>query len=193
MRFSTLLVSSLIIEPLRYFFGNYTNDQGLKWDPDDKVRTIEIGTVNDYNTIKIGANPRILVNRGTFMISKAGLTDNLAESKGTYELKGASNRINKVEISGMSQIVIEARNEGTCELIADMVSHFIIWTRPLLCDTQGFREFGLNMQVSDCQADREDTEKFKTVITVPYITEEHWKVDLDSLKLKGFFLELQDM
>jgi hypothetical protein len=137
--------------------------------------------------------PRILVGRGTYNIGKVGLTDNLAESKGIFESFGGSNRINMVQISGTIQIVIEARNEGTCELVTDMVSHFIVWSRPLLCDTQKFNEFGLNMQVSDCQPDKEDTEKFKTVITIPYLTEEHWTVKQDALKLKGFFIELSQM
>lgn len=193
MRFSPLLVSNLIILPLRYFFSNYTSQANLIWNEDEKKRTIEIGTINDYNQIKIGSMPRILVGRGTYNIGKVGLTDNLAESKGIFESFGGSNRINMVQISGTIQIVIEARNEGTCELVTDMVSHFIVWSRPLLCDTQKFNEFGLNMQVSDCQPDKEDTEKFKTVITIPYLTEEHWTVKQDALKLKGFFIELSQM
>jgi hypothetical protein len=190
MRFSPLLVSGLIVEPLRYFFANYAKQNLLVWDPDDKIRTIDIGTVNDYNGIKLEDTPRILIDRGTYSIEKTGLTDNLAQSKGVKELFGASQRINMVYIRGVASIIIEARNEGTCELVADMVSHFIIWSRPLLCDTQGFNEFGMPMQVSACQPGKENVEKFQVTISVPYMMEEDWKVNQDALKLKGFFTDL---
>ncbi len=190
MRFSPLLVSSLIVKPLRYFFTNYAKQAELVWDEDPKISTIEIGTVNDFNGIKIESKPRILVGRGTYQIGKSGLTDNLAESKGVKELFGQSDRINMVYITGSIQVIIEAKNEGTCELIADMVSHFLIWSRPLLCDTQGFNELGMPMMVSDCTPDSEATEKFKVTISIPYTMEEDWRVRQDALKLKGFFTNL---
>jgi hypothetical protein len=193
MRFSPLLVSSLIVNPLRYFFANYSGQLGLTWNADEKISTIEIGTVNDYNKIALESRPRIMVNRGTYRISKTGLTDSMAESPDIYKAMGKSERTNLVFIDGVAQIIIEARNEGTCELITDMVSHFIVWARPLLCDTQGFNEFGMGMQVSDCMpAGVENTEKFQVAISFPYRMEEDWMVKQDSLKLKGFFTTLQN-
>lgn len=191
MRFSPLLVTDLIVKPLRYFFTHYAKQANLVWDEDDKVRTIEVGTVNDYNTIKLEARPRVLVGRSDYQILKTGLTDNLAQSKSIGELKGKSDRTNMVYIRGNAQIIIEAREQGTCELITDMVSHFIVWTRPLLCDTQGFNEFGMPMMVSECSPDKEITEKFKVIITVPFMMEEDWRVSQDTLKIKDFFIDLQ--
>lgn len=190
MRFSPLLVTDLIVKPLRYFFSNYAGQANLVWDQDERKRTIEVGTMNDYHNIKLEAKPRVLVGRAGYQINKVGLSDNLAESKSIYELKGKSDRTNMVMIQGSVQIVIEAREEGTCELIADMVSHFLVWTRPLLCDTQGFNELGLPMQVSECTPDKEDIEKFKTVITIPFLMEEDWRVNQDALKIKDFILQL---
>lgn len=193
MRFSPLLLSSLIVSPLRYFFANYSGQAGLVWNKDEKISTIEIGTVNDYNKIALESRPRIMVSRGSYRISKSGLTDSMVEAPDIYKVMGKSERTNLVYIDGVAQIIIEARNEGTCELISDMVSHFIVWARPLLCDTQGFNEFGMDMQVSDCMpAEQENTEKFRVVISFPYRMEEDWMVKQDSLKLKGFFIELQN-
>ena len=105
------------------------------------------------------------------------------------ELKGASDRHNKVFINGTAYIVIETKNEGTCELITDMVMHFIVWSRPFLCDSMGFKDFGLPMQVSEAELAQEDTEKFKVTIQLPYMVEEDWRVNQEALKLRGFFTE----
>lgn len=190
--FSPLLVSKLIIVPLRYFFSTYTKEYELVWNEDEKKRSIEIGHMSDFNQVAVQKFPRIIVGRGDYQILKTGLTDNLAER---YIPPGklsnnADDRINMVFIQGNAQIIIEARNQGTCELIADMVSHFIIWSRPLLCDTQGFKEFGLPMVVSDCTPDKEDVDKFKVIISFPYMMEEEWTVRQDSLGLKNFFMSM---
>jgi hypothetical protein len=193
MRFSPLLITDLIVKPLRYFFANYTSKSNLLWDDDEKKRTIEVGTINDYHAIKLEAKPRVLVGRASYTINKTGLTDNLAESRSIEELKGVSDRANLVYIQGSIQIIIEAREEGTCELISDMVSHFIVWSRALLCDTQGFNELGMPMQVSECSPDKDSTDKFKVIINFPFMMEENWRVNQDALKIKGFFLELAEM
>lgn len=191
MRYSPLLISTLLIEPLRYFFSNYTKAQGLVWSPDEKERTIEIGTANDFHQVAWQKKPRILINRGGYSIGKAGLTDNMAQAKGIVESMGRMERTNQVWINGAAQIIIEAEKEGVCDLITDMVTHFIVWSRPLLCDTQGFGEFGLDMQVGETQPDKEDKEKFNCRILVPYRIEEHWQVNWDSLKIKGMLTTLK--
>ena len=187
--FSPLTVSRLILEPIRYFFSNYSKDYDLVWDEDEKKRTIEIDFSNKFNEVSIQKSPRIIVSRGDYSIQKTSLTDNMATSS-LPDTKGLDNRVNLVFITGQAQIIIEARNQGTCDLIADMVSHLIVWSRPLICDTQGFKEFGLPMQVSDSAVDKEDREKFRVTISVPFMMEERWTVNQDALKLKGFFISL---
>lgn len=191
MRFSPLLISSVIIEPLRYFFSNYTEAQGLVWNEDEKKRSIEIGTINDFHQVPWQKKPRILVSRGGYQVSKSGLTDNMAEARGIKENLGLNERTNQVWVNGVAQITIEAEKEGVCDLITDMVSHFIVWTRPLLCDTQGFSEFGLDMQVSEAQPDREDKEKFVCRIAIPYRMEEQWTVKWDAIKIKSMIALLK--
>ncbi len=95
-----------------------------------------------------------------------------------------------VWVDGAAQIIIETSQEGTCELIVDMVTHFIAGTSPIIANTMGFKEFGLPMSISSCDVDKEDVEKFKVVLTVPYMFEDHWRVTYDALKFKSIYVNL---
>ncbi len=187
--FSPYRVTHLMLAPLRYFFQNYA-PADFKWDPDSKISKIDISSVSDFNKQVIETVPRILIDRGNYQVNKTGLTDNMASAPSVYAAGGKMHRTNMTFIDGVAQIIIEARNEGTCEILTDMVSHFIVWTRPFICDSQGFNEFGLPLAVSSCAPDTENIEKFKTTISVPYRVEEMWQVDIEALKLRGFFEQL---
>jgi len=93
-------------------------------------------------------------------------------------------------LQGQVQILIQARHEGTCEILADMVSHFIAWTIPYLCNTQGFKTIGFPI-ISPCTPAKEDSEIFEVSIGVPWTMEEHWGTANDALKLKDFFMTLE--
>jgi hypothetical protein len=188
MRFSPILVSNLIIWPLRYFFSHYAGED-LKYDSNPATSKIEIGAINDFNKEELQAKPRILVNRGAYQIGKTGLTDSMASGKTNNETKGLEDKINMVFINGMATIIIESNSEGVCELVTDMVSHFLVWCRPIIMDTQGFKEFALPLSVSAPSAETEDREIFQVTLNVPYMMEEHWRVNTDALKIKGFFIE----
>ena len=187
MVFNPLLVSALIVNPLRYFFANYASNVELQWDIDPKKSQIEIGTVNDFNTVPLEQKPRVLIDRGNYQIGKTGLTDNMMSEPGIKQSLGLMHRTNMVFIQGMMVITIEANNEGTCELLTDMVSSFIVWSRPILCDSQGFKEFGLPMSVSQPQVVQEDKEKFSVQISFPYSKEDNWTVNQDAIKIKNIF------
>jgi hypothetical protein len=189
MRFSPLLISNLIIQPIRYFFSYYAGTD-FKYDSDEKITKIDIGAVNDFNKIALGIKPRILINRGTFEIRSTGLDDSMAEAKTMNQTKGLVDKKNMVLINGAASIIVEAHNEGSVELLTDMVSHFLIWTKPFICNTQGFKNFATPMTVSEPKVTKEDTEYFQTTITVPYMVEEVWQVKSDALKLKDFFITL---
>jgi hypothetical protein len=187
MQFYNAAIAPLIIEPLRYYFSTYTVGSNLIWNPDEKIRTMDIGESFDFNKIPLQEKPRVIVTRGTYQISKVGLTDNLAESGSIGSNLGLTNRINMVLYSGSATITVEARNKGTCELLTDMVSHFIVWTRPILCDSQGWKEFGLPMAVSDIQQNQDEDPnlvKFQTNISIPWIKEEQWQLKTDGFILK---------
>lgn len=187
--FSPAFLSSLIIAPLRYMFMRYVADD-LKWSKDVTKSNIEIDTINNFNKIKIQQKPRILVGRGQYGISPVGLSDNLAEGVDLKSGFGLKNDMNMVIIDGVCQILIEARNEGTCEKIVDHVTHFLVWAGPLLCNTQGFKSFGLPLPVSPCTPSREDTETFTCTINIPWRKEEMWRVETDGILIKDMLITL---
>lgn len=189
MRFSPLLISNLLIQPIRYFFSHYAGPD-LIYDTEPEKTKIEIGAYNDLHKIAIQQKPRVLVNRGNYDVGKVGLSNDLAQGKTFLQTKGLTDIANMVMINGMASITIEARQEGTVELITDMVSHFLVWTRPFICNTQGFKNFAIPLTVSAPTLGKEDTELFQTSILVPYTIEEHWNVKSDALKLNDFFLTL---
>ncbi len=189
MRFSPNFVSTLVVKPLRYFFTNYAGET-LKYSEDPTETKIDISSINNFHKIALQEKPRILVDRGPYSIADTGLSDNMAEAKSKVETFGLSDVKNMVFISGMMAITVEARNEGTCELIADMVSHFIVWSKPFICNSQGFKKFGTPMSISPCSISKEDTEIFQVVITIPYMMEELWQTKDDAIKIGGFIQTL---
>ena len=191
MYFSPAFLTSLIVDPLRYLYTHYGPEE-LLWDADDKISTIEIDTINNFNKVKIQAKPRILLSRGQYSINPTGLTDNMAQSPDSRTLLGLKDNTNFLLVQGVCQIMIEARNEGTCEKIVDVTSHFLSWMTPLIADSQGFKMFGLPMNVSPCTPNREDTEIFQCTINIPWAKEELWKVTNDGIDLKRFILSLSN-
>ena len=186
MKFSPGYLSSRFIEPIRYFFSNYSGPN-LKWDLDPKLSTIEIESINNFDLVNVQMKPRILVSRGGYSMNTVGLTDNLAEQKPFTETYGITDRKNMILLSGQVQILIQAKNEGTCEIITDMLTHFIGWSAPFLCDTQHFKSIGKPI-VSPCTPNREDVEIFEVSLGIPWSMEEMWETANDGLKLKQFFM-----
>lgn len=190
MRFSPLLVTSSILEPLRYYFSAYGQDGGFLWDPDEKKRTLEISDVYDFNKIAFQERPRLLVNRGSYSINKVGLSDNLAEGITLAEGRGLRKDTNMLLYTGTASLIIEARNKGTCELLTDMATHFIAWSRGPICDSQGFKNFGDTLSVSACEATQDqDDATFQVTVQIPYIKEEQWVMRDDGILLKSYMLQ----
>lgn len=193
MQFYNGVVAPSIIAPLRYYFARYSQGTNLYWDEDEKKRTMEIAEAFDFNKVPLQEKPRVLVTRGSYMMTKVGLTDNLAEAKPFSETKGLQDFTNMIIYSGNALITVEARNKGTCELLADMVSHFIAWTRPILCDSQGWKEFGMPMAISDCSPvtdEDPDVVKFQIQIQIPWAKEEHWRVRNDGVAIKSILNQI---
>ena len=190
MQFSPLLVTSSILEPLRYYFSTYGQSGGLVWDPDEKKRTLEISDIYDFNKIAFQERPRLLVNRGSYSINKVGLSDNLAEGITLAEGRGLRKDTNMLLYTGTASLIIEARNKGTCELLTDMATHFIAWSRGPICDSQGFKNFGDTLSVSACEATQDqDDSTFQVTVQIPYIKEEHWVMRDDGILLKSYMLQ----
>lgn len=185
--FSIGNITPTITAPLRYYFSKYTKSSNLIWDEDENLRTIDISEAFDLNKTPLGERPRVMVTRGGFSINPVGLSDNLATAKAFNTTSGNKDNSNLVFYQGTAIVVIEARNKGTCELLADMVAHFIVWTRPILCDSLEWKEFGLPMMVGDCnllEDEEQGLSKFQVQIQVPWMKEERWRVRNDGPELK---------
>lgn len=191
--FSIGAVAQAIIVPLRYYFSTYSSPANLVWNEDEKLRTMDIFESQDLNRVPLGEKPRVVVTRGGFQITGTGLSNNLSNGISFGANRGNQANTNMVMYQGQAQILVEARTKGTCELLADMVAHFVGWTQPLLCDTQGWKQFGLPMQVSDCSIiSNEDPNvtKFQVALNVPWLKEERWITKTDGPELKKLLLEI---
>lgn len=190
MLFSPAYLASLLILPTRYFFEHYASED-LRWSEDPKQSMIDIGSINDFHKLAIQTKPRILVSRGQYAVNPVGLSDNMAEGKSVFETRGTKNVTNMVIIQGVAQIMVEARNEGTCEKVVDHLQHFLAWTGPMIANTHGFKNSFLPLNVSPCTPSREDTEIFSCTINIPWLREEHWNVTGgDDIKIKAFLLSI---
>lgn len=188
MYFSPAYISSLIVEPLRFYFFNYAPDD-LKWSADPKVSNIEIDTINNFNKIAIQTKPRILISRGGYTLSPTGLSDNLAE--------GSSSRVpgNKFEkrfllVAGQAQVLIESVNEGTCEKVLELTENFLAWSAPTIANVQGFKQFAFPLSVSPCTPSKEDVEIFQCSIGLPWRKETHFLIKEDGISFKQFLLNI---
>ena len=191
--FESGMIAPLIVGPLRYFFSNYTDSSNLIWHEDEKIRTIDIGESYDFNKVPLQEKPRILVTRGQFNITKPGISDNLAEARLIRDTFGKKDNTYFVFYSGNATITVEARNKGTCEVLLTLASKFLIWSRPIICDSQGFKEFGLPMGISEismCLTEDKRLPVFQANIGVPWIREESWLFRNDGITLKDIALNI---
>ena len=176
-----------IVQPLRYFFSKYTGSSNLFWDEDEKKRTLDIAEAFDFNRTALGEKPRIMITRGGFSVNKTGISDNLAEGKAPNLTGGKRDNTNFIMFQGTAIMIIEARTKGTCELLADMATSFLIMTRPILCDDLGWKEFAMPMMVGDCNLMSDEdagVSKFQVQVQIPWVVEEAWRVRNDGPELK---------
>lgn len=191
--FSIGAVAPAIIVPLRYYFSTYTSAANFVWNEDEKLRTMDIFESQDLNRVPLGEKPRVVVTRGGFQVTGTGLSNNLSSGVSFGAQRGNQHNTNMVMYQGQAQVLVEARTKGACELLADMVMHFIGWTQPLLCDTQGWKQFGLPLQVSDCMitgGEDPSVVKFQVQINLPWLKEERWLSRTDGPELKKLLLEV---
>lgn len=188
MKFSPAYLSSLIVSPLRYLYGRYV-ETDLLWNQDPKLSGIEIDTINNFNKIPLQAKPRILVSRGEYNIRSTGLTDNLSQGTSS-RASGPKTEQRFLIVSGMSQVLIETRNEGTCERVVEITQDFLIRSGPDIAAAHGFKQFATPLSVSSCVPNREDTEIFQCTINIPWIKEMRFQVVEDGIEFKNFLLTI---
>lgn len=189
-KITPIQVGRLILEPIRYFFANRNPDGEMWWDADPKKTKIDISMVNDATKELPDHGMQILVDRGAFRVSKTGISDNMMDGKPMSETKGLQERRNLLFAQGSATVIIKARSEGTVEILTDMVFHILQWSRPHIADIQGFKDFGLPMDVSSPRPVKPDVECFEVQISVPYMIEDAWQSNNDALKLRDLFLSI---
>ena len=186
--FSPSYLSSLIVQPLRYYYGNFSTPD-LLWDKDPKISTIEIDTINNFNKIAIQSKPRILISRGGYIIKSTGLTNNMVSSSSGRD-PGIKSEKRMLLVEGQAQILIEAINEGTCEKVLELTQNFITRSAQAIANTQDFKTFALPLSVSPCTPSTENTEIFSSTIGLPWSKETHWLVEEDGIEFKQFLLTM---
>jgi hypothetical protein len=188
MDFSPGYISALIVQPLRYLFNRYA-DEDISWNSDPKISNIEIDTINNYNKIAIQAKPRILISRGEYSIRTMGLSDGMAEATST-RATGPNVSRRFMMVGGMSQILIEANNEGTCERLVEWTENFLAMSGPAIAGYHGFKQFATPLSISSCTPGREEVEIFSCTINVPWMKEMSFQVAEDGIDFKNFIMTI---
>lgn len=187
--YSPLYVTTFIRDLLRELFKEYGGEQ-YSWDSDPKKSKITIGTVNDnHSNARTQQFPRILVQRGPLQCNSQFLSNNLRIRESGGISRGGKD-IHRQDIHGSMLIIVEARNEGSCELVGDLVRQFIAWSKLFIETTFGFQAFARQLSVGTCDMDREDTEKFKININIPYTVEDGWEIEGNLTRLNHIFSSL---
>jgi hypothetical protein len=164
----------------------------LIWDKDPKISSIEINSSSDFHKVALQEKPRIIVDRGSYMVQKSGLSNSMMNQKTFGETGGLIDRTSMYFAQGAATLTIDSRQKGTCEMITELASRFLSWSSPLLCSSLGFKELGLPLSVSPCQITNPEGEgeMFTVMVTLPYMKEDVWRVFQDGIKFKSFLLEV---
>ncbi len=184
LKFSPKIVSEILLRVLRHCFQKAPED--YRWDPDPKLSKVAIRRANETFDKDSEASqflPRIIVSRNSYGIGQSGLNQSMTSESPMEVTKGIKDSTHMHMISGGFSIVIEATQEGTAEMLADMTSCFLTWLSTHICNTYGLNTFGLPMNVGEPAPDKEGLEKFKIVINSGYSAESRFRIHSDAYKL----------
>ena len=188
--YSPLYLMTFIRDLLRGMFVEYGGDR-YAWDEDPRKSKIMIGTMNDNHTDeRVQQFPRILIQRGPLFVQSQFISNNLRDVSGGLGVPSGDSEFFRQDVNGSINILIETRNEGTCEELGDCLRRYICWCKPFIETTFGFQAFGKQVQISQCDMEQEDTEKFKISINIPYIVEDSWRKDSELVRLNHVFRKL---
>lgn len=187
--YSPLYTVTFIKDLLRQMYYEY-GGTAYAWNEDERKSKIIINTVNDTtHQGRAQQLPRILIQRGPTEVHSQFINNNTERVEGGGISAGGTEYFRQ-DVSGYLNLIIEARNEGTCEEISEFTRRFICWSKPFIEAQFGFQAFAKQLTVSECSMDREDTEKFKISISIPYIIEDRWQMTGDLTRLNHIFYNL---
>lgn len=189
--YSPLHTVTFIRDLLRQMFYEYGGPR-FAWDENPRNSKIMIETINNINTdSRVQQFPRVLIQRGPTFLQSQFLNNNLQRTEGgTIGVATGDTELYRQDVNGSINILVEARQEGTCEEVGEFLRRFLCWSKPFIETQFGFQAFGKQIQLSQCDMDREDTEKFKININIPYIIEDKWQKTGDLVRLNHVFQRL---
>lgn len=189
--YSPLYTVTFIRDLLRQMFFEYGGED-YTWSEDSRESKLMIETVNNTNSkARVQQFPRILIQRGPTFLQSQFINNNLQKTEGgTVGVAVGDTERYRQDVTGSLNILIEARNEGACEELGEFIRKFLCWSKPFIETRFGFQAFGKQIQLSQCDMDREDTEKFKININVPYIIEDTWQKTGNLVRLNHVFQRL---
>ncbi len=184
--------------PLVYFFSSYqpAKSINLTYSEVEAESQLLITSIDNYYEIKANEKPRILIDRGAYRYDTLGIDNSLWESKGPYANNGSNDSTKILGVTGTSSLKIHARNQGTCDALTDMVSHFYAWTAPLMASTFGYLRFGQpGIEVSslaalDTSREGDSPTTFEVTLTIPWTKQELFNFSQAGVKLKSCFLNV---
>lgn len=189
MQYNPLYVVTFIRDLLRKMYFEYGGDD-FAWDVDPTKSKISIGTVsNKHSGERKQQFPRLLIQRGPSACQSQFISNNL-ESHVDGGVKAGGTERFRQDINGSINIIIEARNEGTCEELGEFTRRFLCWSKPFIESTFKFQAFAKVVQIGACEIDQEDSEKFKININIPYIVEDRWVKSGELVRLNYIFREM---
>jgi hypothetical protein len=197
-KFSPLEHYYYLRNPLIYFFTNYPpgRNNNLRYDTDETKSQLLITSIDNYYEIKANEKPRVLIDRGAYATQTLGIDNSMLNSAGPYENLGNNDASYMILYTGTSSIKIQARNQGTCDLLADIVSHFYLWTAPLLAGSNGYKTFGQpgisvsSLMPTDTSQAGDGPTTFEVVISIPWSKEELYVYSQDGVIMKNCFLSV---
>ena len=185
--FNPLSVVTFTRDMLRKLFLEFSEE--FKWSEVSTESKIWIGTANDYNASEVLQKiPRVLIQRGPIMMNTSFISNNLEYVEGTPNDRTKHRR---QDLQGDLTLIVETVSEGACEVLAEQIRRFIIWSKPFIESEFGFQSFARHIQISPCMPDRENKEKFKIQIAIPFIIEDRWETKTVFIKLKAVFQEIK--
>jgi len=187
--FNPPMVASVIRDSLRFLFETGAPDR-LKYNREPKQSEVVISlTLDDTAEEAEQSKPRILIDRGPYTASGIGITDSMTTGLSSGQASKSIHDEFMNLVSGNCSIKIIAYNKGVCEELAYLTMTFLVWSRPMITNTLGFKNLASPVSASPLMQDKDDKDKFVIELNVPYMTEMRWMSEELGTKLKGFLLE----
>lgn len=190
--FNAPMVASCLRDTLRFLFELSAPDR-LKYNSEPKDSKIAINLSFDHHPDSdLEKRPNITVNRGGYSSRPVGVTDSMVEGYRDPKTGQLTKKSYLNLIEGQVVLRVTAWEMGVCEELAFLAQTYIMWSRPYITNSLGFKNIAAPIMVSPVAMDRDDKTKFIIEITIPYTTEMAWMDERVGVKIKGFLTDITE-